>query len=322
MYTKLKILFLVAFALSICLICTQPLYSVNEDAGTTGFNALKIVYSARASAMGQAMNGIITNTDGMQFNPSSILGLASREVSSTYMNYFIDAQGGSLQLLLPQDKYTSYGFFLNYLNFGDMERTLVNQSGDLVETGESFGSYNIVAGASIAKNINPVVDFGGTLKMIYDKIDDTSASAVMIDFGILHHPENEKVKVGGSVRNLGTQLSYYSDSEYKEKLPVTYSVGLSYKHDEKSLLGIDITKSNGQNFIAKLGVEYFIYPIFALRAGFRTDAGDWRTGGSWEALSGISTGMGLNWNQYKLDYAISSYGDLGFVNQLTLKYTF
>ncbi len=322
MFTKSNKLFWAVLAFSLFSIRIAPLFAVHEDAGTTGFNALKIVYSARANAMGKAMTSLVQNPDGMQFNPSTILNLDSKEVSSTYMNYFVDSQGGNVQLLLPKDKYTAYGFFLNYLNLGTMDRTEADQNGNLVETGETFGSYNMIAGASVAKHLNTAIDFGATFKFIYDKIDDSSAAAVMIDAGILHHPENEKIKVGLSMRNLGAQILYYTDNDYKEKLPLTFALGLSYDLNPRSIIAFDLEKDTGAKFVGKLGTEYMLYPSFALRAGFRTDAGDWRTGGTWELLSGLSTGLGWNWNQYNLDYSISSYGDLGFINQITLKYEF
>ena len=58
------------------------LTAVNQDAGTTGFNTLKLVYSAHANAMGQAMTGVVTNVDGMQFNPASIIRLPEKELNT------------------------------------------------------------------------------------------------------------------------------------------------------------------------------------------------------------------------------------------------
>lgn len=320
MSTKLKIYYCAILAFS--LLAVSPLFSIHEDAGTTGFAALKIVFSARANAMGQALTGTAKNPDALIFNPAALLNLPHTEISSTYMNYFIDAQGGAIQYLVPQDKYTAYGFFVNYLNMGEMERTGIDQDGNILDGLGNFGAYTMIGGASLAKHVNEAIDIGGSLKAVFDKIDDATAAAVVIDASMIHHPANQKVKVGLSMRNFGAQILYYSDSDYKEKLPLTFAAGLSYDISPRSFIAIDLNKASGQNFIAKLGYENYIYPSFALRAGFRTDAADWRTGGDLEILSGFSTGVGWNWQKYNLDYSVSSYGDLGFINQVTLKYEF
>jgi len=39
-----------------------------------------------------------------------------------------------------------------------------------------------------------------------------------------------------------------------------------------------------------------------------------------EALAGLSMGFGVHWRNYVIDYAASSYGDLGMVHQFSLRY--
>lgn len=319
MYTRSKIISIVTLTLS--LLCTG-LWSVNENAGTTGFNTLKVVHSARAMALGQALTGEALNPDGLHFNPAAILNIPGEEVSSTYCSYFVDAQGGQIQLLLPKNRFTAWGMSLKYMNMGSMERTEVDQFGNLIDDLGTFGAYNLSGTISLAKFISKALDFGGSVKFIYDTLDDASAAAVLVDMGIIHHPVNEKVKVGISLRNMGTQLSYYSDSKYKEKLPFTFAAGGSYRFSDRHYSVLEINKATGENFNLRLGHEFNLTPDFELRAGFRSNAADWSNGGSMGWSSGISLGAGWNWKNYRLDYAVSSYGDLGLVNQLSLTFEF
>lgn len=319
MYTALKLLsaILVLTGLSFA-----PLHSIAEDAGTSGFAFAKIVYSARAIAMGQALTGQDRNPDGVHFNPAAIIRIPGNEISTTYCNYFLDAQGGQIQYMYPKDKFTAWGLSMRYMNMGSIERTEVNQNGDLVVTGETFGAQNLSMGVTLAKYLSDALDAGGTLKVVYDGLDDTSATAVMLDAGIIHHPANENVKVGLTVRNLGFQTSYYTSSRYKEKLPTTFAAGISYRFTPNIFSSVELDKATGENFNAKLGIEYGLTPEFMLRGGFRSNAADWRNGGSMAWTSGLSLGAGLNWRNYRMDYGVSSYGDLGLVNQLTLTYEF
>jgi len=316
---KLKTLLLTAFAVSAVL---NPLFAVSDAAGTTGFQALKVVYSARAVALGQALTGQAKNPDGIHFNPASILGIEGREIGSTYTNSFLDTQGGQLQFLLPKHKFTAWGFSLKYMNMGEFEHTLIDQNGDLIDTGETFGAYNLIATASLAKYISDAIDVGGTIKVIYDQIEDSSATAAVIDLGAMHHPANEKVEVGLSIRNLGAQLTYYSDSQYKEKLPFTIAAGITYQFIPELFGSLEVGKAEGEDVVAKVGVEYEIYPSLDLRGGFRSNAGDGYNGGTFAFLSGLSLGVGWNWRNYRLDYGMASYGDLGLINQLSLNYEF
>ncbi|MDD3464529.1 MAG: PorV/PorQ family protein [Candidatus Cloacimonetes bacterium] len=299
-----------------------PLLAVNDEAGTTGFASLKNVYSARAIAMGQALTGETGNPDGLHFNPASIIKIDGNEVGTTYTNSFVGSQGGQLQYLWPKDRFTAWGFALKYMNMGRMERTEVDQNGDLVSTGETFGANNIVASASLAKYISDAVDLGGTLKVIYDQIDSSSSTAAMLDLGLIHHPASEKLKVGISLRNIGLQITRYTGSDYKEKLPFTFAAGMTYDFNPRLMASLDIVKATGEDIVAKAGVEYGLTPAFDLRGGFRTNAGDGYNGGTFAFLSGLSLGVGWNWNNYRVDYGVSSYGDLGWINQISLSYEF
>lgn len=304
------------------LLIAAPLVAQHVDAGTTGFSNLKLIYSARANGMGQAMTGRAINYDGMQFNPASIVRTPERSVSSTFMDHLVGSGGGSIQYIVPKNIYVTYGAFLNYWNSGSIERTEISSNFDLVETGETFGAQNIIAGVTYAKFISPAIDFGGTVKVMLDQIDKSSATAAMVDFGVLHHTANEKIKVGLAVRNLGAQLSYYSDNKYKESLPTTYLAGLGFDVSENTCADLDIVKATGADFVAKLGIEHRIHPMLVLRGGFRSNAADYYQGGIMAFTSGLSLGLGWDWKNWMLDYSISSYGDLGLTNQLGIRYNF
>lgn len=302
------------------LLLALPLAAQHQDAGTTGFSTLRLVYSAEAAALGGAMTGRAMNFAGMQFNPATLLKLPNRAVSTTFLDHLVGSAGGSVSYAVPKNIYTSYGFFLSYWNSGAIDRTDISNNGELIELDDTFSAQNILAGFSLAKFLTPAVDAGGSVKLLLDQIDNSSASAAMLDLGVLHHTANERIKVGLAVRNVGFQLSHYSDTNYSEGLPLTYSAGLGINLGEKTKLNGDFSKATGENFMAKFGVEHQVHPALALRAGFRSNAGDYYLGGAMGISSGLSLGLGWVWNNYTIDYAVASYGDLGLTNQLSLRY--
>ncbi len=316
-FSKFKTLFLAVWTLSACLLFA----GVNENAGTTGFASLKNVHSARAIAMGQALTGEAGSPDGLHFNPASIIKMQANEVGSTYTSSFVGSQGGQIQYLWPKNRFTAWGFALKYMNMGSIERTEMDQHGNLVSTGEYFGANNLVASASLAKYISDMVDVGGTVKVVYDQIDDRNAVAAMLDVGLMHHPVNEKLKVGASVRNLGFQLKKYSETSGREDLPLTFAAGVSFQFNPQAMGNFEIGKATGENIVAKLGVEYEPHPALDIRAGFRSNASDGYTGGTLALLSGFSLGAGWKWKNYRVDYGVASYGGLGLLNQLSLSMT-
>lgn len=309
-------------SLSLGLLLSSLLLGVNENAGTTGFNNLQIIYSARAMSMANAMTGFSGHLEGLQFNPASVLQLEERILSSTFSNYVVGSNGGGLHYLHPKDENVTYGVMLHYLNFGRMDRTEVTADNQYLDLRETFGASNIMLGASAARVINPAIDLGVSLKFIYDIIDTYSAAAAVLDGGLVHHPENDKITVGVAIRNLGMQILHYTDEKYKEGLPLTFAAGISYQLKPSVLAAIDISKPKGTNLGIKFGVESQIHPMLQVRGGYNTNSDDWRTGGSWDWSSGFTFGAGFNWKNYNLDYGIASFGNLGFVNQLTLQYKY
>jgi hypothetical protein len=308
--------------LSFSLLVSFTLFAVNENAGTTGFSNLQVIYSARAMGMARAMTGMDGTIEGLQFNPAAILKIDNKVIASTFSSYFVDSNGGAVHFLLPRNEKVTWGFSAHYLNFGTMDRTEVTQNNEYLETGETFGASNLIFGVSGARELNKSIDAGFTLKYVYDKIDTYSASAIAVDAGLIHHPINEKIKVGVSLRNLGTQVSYYTKDKYSEKLPFSFGAGLSYQLSKPLLAVIDFTKPSGSDVAVKFGAEYKLHQMLMLRGGYMSNSADWKTGGDWDWSSGLTFGAGFNWKKYSLDYGVASYGNLGFVNQLTLNYGF
>jgi hypothetical protein len=307
---------------SLLLLAVTALSAMNQNAGTTGFSNLQVIYSARAMGMAKAMTGVDGVIEGMQFNPAAILKINHKAIASTFSSYFVDSNGGAVHFLLPRSDKVTWGFSAHYLNFGTMDRTEVTQNNEYLQTGDTFGASNVIFGVTGAREMNPSIDVGFTLKYVYDKIDTYSASAIAVDAGLIHHPLNQKIKVGLSLHNLGTQVSYYTKDKYKEKLPFSFGAGLSYQISKPLLTAIDISKPSGSDAVVRFGGEYALHQMLKLRAGYASNSADWKTGGSWDWSSGLSFGAGFNWKNYTLDYGVASFGNLGFVNQLTLNYGF
>lgn len=294
----------------------------SENAGTTGFNFLRVTYSARAAGLANTFTGIADDADAVFYNPAGFPQIAGKSFSTSYINYFEGFQGGAAAYVFPHGENMFYGAFVQYLGNQDIPKTLVDEQGNYLGTSGTFGANNIVFGFSGSRFIHEMLNIGASVKFIYEGIDEYSASAVAFDAGLLHHTTNENLKVGVTLKNIGKQLTYHTSTKYEEDLPTTFTIGFHYFPQEKFNAALDINKPLDHKFSVRLGVEYRIHEYLALRSGYNSRSQDWKAGGDYEALSGLSFGTGFFWRDYILDYAISSYGDLGFVNQISLKYHF
>ncbi len=297
------------------------LSGINENAGTSGFSFLKVRYSARPAAMGNAFVGLADDASAVFFNPSGLVQIKTSKIQATYMNYLDGINCGSLVYVRPFSEKFSLAGFAQFLTANET-RTIADDAGNYLGTAGEFGISDLIAGVSLSRYILDILNIGINLKYIQESLDGNVASAIAFDVGILHQTTNENLKVGIVFKNLGTQIGYYSDSKYEENLPRVITVGFNYHPNSKLHVLLDLNKPLDLDFSGRMGLEYMVHQKLALRAGYRSEASDWRNGGDLEFLAGMSFGLGFNFRSYQIDYSVNSFGDLGFVNQITLGYSF
>ncbi len=314
---KSMLLLLLGFSLSA--------FAINEDAGTTGFSFLKLNFAARQAAMGYAFTGLADDANTVFYNPAGLHRIRNHNASASYMNYIDNTQCGSAVFTHPYDDKTTLALFIKGL-YTKEDRTVADENGqyDPAASTGTFGVSDVVLGIAASHMASDMLDVGINLKYISESLDEHGASAVAADIAILHQSTNEHIKVGLTLQNIGTQLTYYTDDKYKEGLPTTFVGGVSYRFSEKTIALLDVYHPLDQDFSFRMGAEYIAYPGLMLRAGYKSNADDWKSGGDSEFLSGLSAGAGFAIPRYRMtiDYAAVSYGDLGLVNQLTLSYQF
>jgi hypothetical protein len=291
------------------------LFSANDNIGTFGFSFLRTDISARANGMAGAYTALSNDVNAVYYNPAGLSLLKNTQISTTFSNYLLGIPIGNLAVSKTINN-KNFAFFAQYLT-DEQDKT---DSNGVMEG--KFGNSDLILGLSIAKQIHPVIYIGGSVKYISETLDNSSASAIVMDLGILHQTTNPHLKVGATIKNLGFQLTYYTKDKIKEKMPKTATIGLNYYPTDFINFLLDIEKPFDRNVIGKVGIEYKYNKVIQLRGGYNTDGSSWNNGGSFSFLSGISLGFGLYWHQYSFDYAFKSYGDLGINNQLSLSYTF
>ena len=155
--------------------------------------------------------------------------------------------------------------------------------------------------------------------LIRESIDAYSASAVAFSLGGQYHfPVEAGLVVGAAVQHVGATLSGFTD-DYKDDVPLNFKLGgaLNLAH-LPLLLALDLNKATDQNLRFNLGAELTPSQRLSLRAGYRFNASDLKVGTSKDDYAGITGGFGLNLRSYSVDYALSSFGEFGFVHRITV----
>ena len=128
-----------------------------------------------------------------------------------------------------------------------------------------------------------------------------------LDFGGIAELTPE-VFFGAFARNI-SQASFQGFSE--ETLPTILSAGISYRPTPSIMANAEVEKDLNFPVNGKIGIEYLLREILLLRIGYQTQP------------SAPHFGLGFNYNNWQLDYAMQRHIFLGYIHQFSfaLKFT-
>jgi hypothetical protein len=107
----------------------------------------------------------------------------------------------------------------------------------------------------------------------------------------------------------------FVDEEFS--LPMTVQIGASYRPLDSKLilaLGGDYQIENERGDI-RLGVEYWVQDLLALRIGYQYATKD----DELNMLGGLRAGLGIKKAQYGIDYGYEPSPELGDIHRISLK---
>jgi hypothetical protein len=282
------------------------------SAGTTGFELFRIDSYARSAALGGSQIAVEGDLQSLSSNPAGLAGLTKGTGGITYLKHVLDINLGNLSYVHPVEKIGVLGFGITYFDYGSFDKA--DENGQ--KLGE-FGASDILLTASAARELREDFQGGVSVKYLNATIDDRSASAVALDAGAIYHTGYEGWDVGAGVFNVGTALSAFVKE--KDPLPTTYKLGFSVPLEH-----LPIHFSFGGSYTSEEGVEgaggleiKFAEQIYG-RVGYNTLGIDQRTGSNNDALAGFAGGIGLKLKTIKVDYALTSMGEIGYLNRFSI----
>ncbi len=290
------------------------LVGIDPNAGTTGFDFVRLAPTAREAAMGGAAVGSAPGPMGFWFSPAHAAAAESPRALVGYLNYVAGVQTGSAAYSQPVGTDKGVGFGIVYLNSGTMKRT--NERGEEQGTfGVSYADLNL----SGAIRLGDALSVGVGLQGLYGSIDTFFGIGLAGNVGATYQLPFDGLTAGLAVRNLGLQLKAFQDS--LDPLPIDFGLGLGYQPNPLLNLAIDARKPIDNRINVRAGVEGWVADILAVRVGYDSYGPDLKAGGGTDILAGVTTGLGFRWRGYQLDYCFIPMVELGVAHRLSLAFS-
>lgn len=283
-----------------------PLRAAGDFAG----NVLLRPPAAKPAGMAEAVSSLDareTGASSFHYNPAAPSNLAAPQISFMGQKGIADDLYGSLFYGHPT-VLGSFSLGAVYYSLGDIQ--LVNTSNV---------STTVNAEKDYALSLNYAEEFFGalgtgiTIKYLNSKlVDAVSATSFAFDVGIKSRLENDRLALGFSVLNIGSDLKYL---DAPEPLPLTVRLGGSYRLNfqdaGRAILALDLVKERENDFKKFIGADYIWNELISVRGGYKIG----------QEEGNLSAGFGFVTAGFTIDYAITN-GKLGQIHSASLSCRF
>lgn len=310
--------------------------------GTSAAEFLRIPVGARASAM-SAYTAIVNDPSAMILNPAGLAALDRNQALVEFTDWYLDFTHSYVGVGIPTKKGVA-GIHVLAMNYGEFDETTEQAQG---KTGRTFNAYSLTVGGSYSQAMNERLSIGGTLKFVYEKIENTSASGLAFDVGTLFRTPFDDIMFGVSVTNVGTKMQITGNGLITQcdldqgsqgnaesdcnlatqsyDLPLMLKVGLAWdaytSDDIRATLTVDGNNpSNNVQSVSVGGEISLMNDLVQIRGGLPYLGQDDRT-------ETFNAGIGVNYQVdstlgFGFNYAYHGYEYLGNVSKLSLQVYF
>ncbi len=180
----------------------------NTAYGGTAGEFLLLGAGARGTALGGAFAALVTDVTALYYNPAGLAQLSRPAAMISTYDYVAGTRYSWLGIAFPMSGGArTVGFSAGTFGFSDQpEYTVDNPEG----TGRTYSVAETFVQASYGQNFSDRFSAGFSLKFINDKLADTRAGAVAVDFGTNFHATvgERPIRAAFVLQNLGSQLKH------------------------------------------------------------------------------------------------------------------
>lgn len=308
----------VIFALLGVLTWAAPASATSSKAGTRSFQFLKLGLGSRAVAMGSAYTCRADDASAMYWNPAGLQEIKRPEVMLAHLKFIedINYSGFAYAHPLPR-RFGVLGTYVTALTMGDIDKTIAVAGAPFFQKVGTFTSSDYLMGIAYANRLGLwglPMRFGVSVKYFKEKIDEASATAVAVDFGLKWRSSDFPIDVAFTAKNIGKASPF---DVVREKLPEQFTFGVNFRPWlGRFNLATDLVFPADNQPYFNLGSELWLVHFFALRAGYSARADNTSD------EKGYALGMGIRVYKLVVDYAFKPYDTFGSTHQFTLAFKF
>lgn len=302
-----------------------------QRVGTSAAQFLKIGVGARAMGMGEAFVAVANDAEALYWNPAGISQFSKNSVFFSHIQWLVDIQMEYAGLVYHLNSTNSVGIAVTYLHTEDMKETTELQP---FGTGRYFSFGDFLIGLTYARNMTEKFSFGISTKFMQETIAELTMRGVLFDLGTYYKTGWKSTRFAVSVTNFGRDLSPSGTFTYQNlnnenvevssfqsfPPPIIFRIGISGelidRENHRVTTSIQLNHPNDNKENINVGVEYWFRDLLALRAGYK----------SARLEEDVSAGFGihlpLSMADFRMDYAYSNFGRLGYVNRFSLQLQF
>lgn len=297
-------------------------------ASLSSFPLLRFDASARTAALGGAYTAVADgDVNAMFYNPAIPGPVTSRIPSLSYLNHLAGIDAGTLAYShTDRELGTTVSGGLRFVHWGTIQRR--NERGERTGT-FSAGDAALTLGA--ARALGPRVRYGANVHLLHAQLESVQATALATDLGVLYRMPAQQLALGASLRHLGVPLDEFAKKE--PTLPLDLQLGVSKRLAHLPLL-LSLTAYNlneigtgvegGSTLDHVLGHLTFggelrLGEVLRLRLGYNHRRSRDTAFADRFDLGGLAGGFGLAVGGIAVDYAYSSWSELGGLHQFTVR---
>lgn len=216
--------------------------------GNSAFSFINQPNTAQLSALGGVNISSIGNDVGLSFsNPALLRNEMHQQLNASFNNFLAGVKNYSLSTGFHLAKAnTNLGFGINYFNYGIIPQT--DAIGNVYGT---FSPNDYVVQVNASKQYKEHFWLGSTLKFISSSYGQYTSNGVAIDVGVTYFDTINQLQISVLVKNIGTQLKTYNNSDKKEELPFDIQFGIT-----KRLVKAPIQFSLTAQHLQQLSINY------------------------------------------------------------------
>lgn len=302
-----------------------------QRAGTSAAQFLKIGIGARAIGMGESYIAVANDAEALYWNPAGLVLSDNHSVLFAYNNWLVDTQLQYIGAVIKLDSKNAIGVAITYLYTDDMEETTELQP---FGTGRTFSYSDFLLSLSYARYMTNQFSFGISAKYMQETIFNLAIKAVLFDLGIFYDVGWNSVRFAMVISNFGGDLkpsgsfkvqTFDNQSENVNSFqsfppPILLRIGVAAEVFEQDIhkitASVQLNHPNDNAENINLGIEYWLYDMIAFRGGIKTA----------QSEESYSVGFGLRVPitiaDFQLDYALTDFGEFGFVNRVAVQLQF